>query len=289
MEKRTAYPSLRDRDFSSILAALLLVAPSPLLFATEQDDSELQDDREYREELGVNRFTTPSIDELFGILDSLKPIPATELERPVDELSTEDRARYALAFGVLIADGFLDVEVQNGRDFDALGREMLRRARGLGVESYINRHSKRVLDLARQGRWQDLRKELVLTQKDAERALLALKDEEMVHLLSLGGWLRGLEIATASVVATYSAERAEKLRKLDLLDYYLDRLSTLGPRSKKRPLVQSLTSGLENARQLLGQNGPVTIETAAKLRDLARALVDLIEKEPDQSVPISPK
>jgi hypothetical protein len=248
-------------------------------FAADQSRPTLSEDNQYREELGVNRFTTPSIEEIFGILDLLKPLATEEVARPVQPINTDDRTRYALAFGLLIANGFLDVETQNSRDFEALGRELLRRARGLGVEGRISRHSKRVLDLARQGRWTDLRKELVVTQKDVEQALLDLRDEELVHLLSLGGWIRGLEIAAGSVASTYSAERSEKIRKLDLVDYYLDRISTLNPRLKKRPLIERLTAGLQTTRQLLGQSGPMSNETVTQLHDLARSLVDLIENE----------
>jgi hypothetical protein len=31
------------------------------------------------------------------------------------------------------------------------------------------------------------------------RALVALRDQKMAHLISLGGWLRGLEISAAAV------------------------------------------------------------------------------------------
>jgi hypothetical protein len=244
-----------------------------------EQNSGLREDQYYREELGVNRFTTPSIEELFEILDSLKPIPFQQLEEPVTELNTDDRTRYALAFGVLIGDGFLDVESENSKDMEALGRELIHRGTGLGVGQRITRHSQRLFDLAKKGRWQDLRKELVVTQKDVEQAMLDLRDEEMAHLLSLGGWIRGLEIGAAGVASSYSRERAEKLRHLDLLDYYLDRLNTLNPRLKKRPLIQNLTSGLKTVRDLLAQTTPISAADDQKIRDQAHALVVLIETD----------
>jgi hypothetical protein len=247
--------------------------------ALAEQNSGLREDQYYREELGVNRFTTPSIEELFKILDSLKPIPFQQLQQPVTELNTDDRTRYALAFGVLIGDGFLDVESENSKDMEALGRELIRRGNGLGVGQRITRHSQRLLDLAKKGRWQDLRKELVVTQQDVEQAMLDLRDEEMAHLLSLGGWIRGLEIGAAGVASSYSKERAEKLRHLDLLDYYLDRLSTLNPRLKERPLVQNLMSGLKAVRALLAQTTPISAADEQKLRDQAHALVELIETD----------
>ena len=37
----------------------------------------------------------------------------------------------------------------------------------------------------------------------------------MVHLLSLGGWIRDLEIGTASVVADFLPDQGAKLRQFD--------------------------------------------------------------------------
>jgi len=275
MQKRIGYRRPRRRlDTWAIALFLCLGTPAP-----GGQDSGLRDDPDYREELGVNHFTTPSIEELFEILDSLKPIPFQQLREPVTELNTDDRTRYALAFGVLIGDGFLDVETEDSKDVEALGRELIRRGTGLGVGSRITRHSQRLFDLAKKGHWQDLRKELVVTQDDVEQAMLDLRDEEMANLLSLGGWIRGLEIGAAGVASSYSKERAERLRHLDLLDYYLDRLSTLNPRLKKRPLIQNLTAGLKDIRDLLAHAAPISAADDQKLRDEAHALVILIETD----------
>jgi hypothetical protein len=138
---------------------------------------DLSKDPDYREELGVNQFTAPSIDKVFASLDALKPIPFDAVTRPVTELNTNDRSKYALAFGVLIGDGFLDVAAERDQDLPALGRELIRRAKGLGVGERVARHSKRVLDLGQVGAWDKLRKELSVTQADVENAMLALHDD----------------------------------------------------------------------------------------------------------------
>ena len=87
-----------------------------------------------------------------------------------------------------------------------------------------------------------------------ERALLELRDEPIVHLLSLGGWIRGLQIAAASVAADYSPERAKTLRDIELLDYYLDRLNTLSPRMKRSELIQKITAQLQTVRGIFKDN-----------------------------------
>jgi hypothetical protein len=251
-----------------------------------QEDSDMSTDSHFREELGVNPYTAPSIEQLFNTLDSLKPIPIQVLTRPLRALHLDNRVKFALSFGVLISDGFLAVEGEEIKAIEPLGRELLRRAKGLGVEQRVTRHSKQLLDLAKKLDWIGLRRELIVTQKDVETAMLGLRDEEMVHLLSLGGWIRGLEIAAASVAADFSPERASKLRQLDLLDYYLQRLDTLSTPLKSTALISQIISGLKEVRQKLGDATAVSHEDVSDIQTTARSLVALIEGDIPSSAAI---
>jgi hypothetical protein len=253
-----------------------------------QEDTDLSDDSHFREEQGVNEYTVPSIEKLFQMLDSLKPIPNQELSRPPQALRLDNRIKYALSFGVLIGDGFLAVEEEDAKAIEPLGRELLRRAKGLGVQQRANRHSKELLELAKRSDWSALRKELIITQKDVESAMLDLRDEEMAHLLSLGGWIRGLEIAAASVAEDFTPERVAKLRQMDLLDYYLQRLDTLAPELKSTPLISKIIAALKDVHQKLAFSQPLSKEDVSGIRNTAHDLVALIE---EQKVPsgVSPR
>ena len=251
-----------------------------------QEDSDMANDSHFREELGVNQYTTPSIEQLFHTLDSLKPIPIQELTRPPRALRLDNRVKFALSFGVLIGDGFLAVEGEQVKAIEPLGRELLRRAKGLGVQQRVARHSKQLLNLAKELDWSGLRKELIVTQKDVESAMLDLRDEEMVHLLSLGGWIRGLEIGAASVEADFSPERVSKLRQLDLLDYYLQRLETLSTPLKSTALISQIISGLKEVRQKLTATPSVSKEDVSDIQKTARNLVALIEGSPPRTAAI---
>ena len=251
------------------------LACAPIIEA--QEDSDMSGDSHFREELGVNQYTTPSIEHLFDTLDSLKPIPIQELTRPPRALRLDNRVKFALSFGVLIGDGFLAVEGEETKAIEPLGRELLRRAKGLGVQQRVSRHTKQLLDLAKQSNWKGLRKELIITQKDVESAMLDLRDEEMVHLLSLGGWIRGLEIGAASVAADFTPERVSKLRQLDLLDYYLERLDTLSAPLKSTPLISQIVSGLKEVRQKLADTAAVSQEDVSNVQTTAHNLIALIE------------
>jgi hypothetical protein len=264
-------------SFSSGLFVGLTLALAQIIEA--QEDSDISNDSHYREELGVNQYTTPSIEQLFNTLDSLKPIPIQELTRPPRSIRLDNRVQFALSFGVLIGDGFLAVEGEETKSIEPLGRELLRRAKGLGVQQRVSRHSKQLLDLARRSEWKGLRKELIVTQKDVESAMLDLRDEEMAHLLSLGGWIRGLEIGAASVATDFSPERASKLRQLDLLDYYLQRLDTLSTPLKSMLLISQITSGLKDVRQKLADSQSVSQEVVSAIQTTAHNLVALIESD----------
>ena len=278
--RRTSRGSRRSRSSHAlIIVCAPLIATTVALHAQKaSDDDDLSKDQDYREELGVNEFTAPSIEKLFSTLDSLKPIPVNALVRPVTELNTAERSKYALSFGVLIGDGFLDVEGEQNKDIESLGRELIRRAKVLGVEQRVSRHSRKLLDLAKQNDWERLRKELIVTQEDVEKALLELRDEPIVHLLSLGGWIRGLQIATASVAADYSPERAKRLHNLELLDYYLDRLNTLSPRLKRSELIQKITVQLQSVRPIFKDNEVLSQPQVNSIEATATGMLDLIEK-----------
>jgi hypothetical protein len=107
--------------------------------------------------------------------------------------------------------------------------------------------------------------------------MLDLRDEEMAHLISLGGWIRGLEIGAASVATDFSPKRAGMLRELDLLDYYLQRLDTLSTPMKSMPLIAQITAGLKEVRAKLANLPQTSQEDAVAIQTTARSLVGLIE------------
>ena len=244
-----------------------------------QDAGDLYDDSHFREEQGVNEYTAPSVEKLFEMLDSLRPIPDQELSRSPQPLRLDNRVKYALSFGALIGDGFLAAEEEDTKAIELLGRELLRRAKGLGVQQRVNSHSKQLLELAKRSDWTALRRELVITQKDVENAMLDLRDEEMAHLLSLGGWIRGLEIAAASVAADWTPERVAKLRQMDLLEYFLQRLDTLSPPLKSTPLISRIIDALKGLHEKLASKELLSKEDASGIRDTAHDLVALINQQ----------
>lgn len=226
-----------------------------------------------REELGVNQFTTPSIETMLTALRELRPVPYDRVSRDLPTQVPGDRARLALTSGGLIADGFLAVAAEKQSRIEPIGRALLRQAKGLGVGDHVTKHSKGILEQAARKNWDGVRGELAGAQRDVEQGMMALKDEELTHLVALGGWWRGLEIASGIVLDGYTPERAALLIQPGLLDYFIDRVSTLNPNFKKTKLWVTLDGNLRAVRDLAVKEdrSPPTNDAVRKLNALAKA------------------
>lgn len=239
-------------------------------------------DDHLREERGVNAFTAPSIESLLAALQQLRPLPYDAVARELPTQNPSDRARLALSTGAVIADGFLAVAAEKQSRLEPIGRVLLRHGKGLGVGDHVTKHSKSILEKAATKDWDAVRSELTGTQRDVEQGMIALRDEEVAHLVALGGWWRGLEIAASIVDEKYTAEHAAILVQPGILDYFADRIATLNPTMKKTPLWIALDARLREVRTLAAKDDrtPPTAEDVKKIRAAAKAVSDLIAGEP---------
>jgi len=232
-----------------------------------------------REELGVNPYTAPSLADIFQQLDDLRPLPFEQLKREFPQATHSSREQKGMIFGGLVADVFLIVECQKKNLVEDLGRVLLRQARSLGVGDRVMRHSASLTDLGRRGDWVAVRKELIATQEDVEQAMTALRDQKLAHLISLGGWLRGLEITSSAVETKYTPERAAVLWQRDLINYFAEEMKTLPPPLSHTPLFEKLRSGMGEIRTLLNHAPPDKMslsevkELHAQARELNLAIV----------------
>jgi len=263
----------------SILCLLL----SATLLRAETASEILQDDYA-REELGVNELTTPSIQRLFTELEVFKPVPVSLIAETDFDRTYNNRFQTSLNFGALICDGFFAVVAEQKSLIQKIGRSLLRQAKSLAVGQRLSRHANSLLELGTRGDWNELKLELIKTQTDVEEAMIELRDEEMAHMVSLGGWLRGFEIGTIVTAENYTPQRAAGLMKTDVMDYFLDRLSTLNPRLKNTELVGSIISRLEAIRKIAGEaadRAPSKSEVV-RMRDLAVEINELTSARVDQ-------
>ena len=273
------FPNMKVR-FGSALFAFALAAG--LGFGQNEETKpnipeDLLDDAHVREELGVNEFTAPSISKLFETLEFLMPLPLMEMQRAPDERMPLDRADLAIELGFLIADGFLIVQAGQMDKVEKMAADLTRYGKALGAGDRINRHAAALLESAKKQNVEQLKKELAATQKDVEIELVTLRDADLAHLISLGGWIRALEVSTVAVDKQFSPERASKVMREDIADYYTEIVAGLEPRISERPNyleIRDLLSGLRN-EMVIAEGEEPTVEKVKEIREQAAKLVAL--------------
>ncbi len=262
-------------------SALMVMAAAPLRAETPAD---ILQDEFAREELGVNELTTPSIQRLFTELEVFKPVPVDLISSTDFDRTYNNRFQTSLNFGSLICDGFFAVVAEQKGLIQKVGRALLRQAKSLAVGQRLSTRANSLLELGTRGDWPGLKLELIKTQADVEEAMIELRDEEMAHMISLGGWLRGFEIGCIVTTENYSPQRAAGLMKPDVMDYFLERLSTLNPRLKNTELVTAITSRLATIRKIAGDaadRAPSKSEVE-QMRDLAVEINTIMSSRVDQ-------
>jgi hypothetical protein len=238
---------------------------------------DLLDDPHVLEELAVNEFTAPSIAKLFDTLQFLMPLPVVETERKYPRATPREREELAMELGFLIADGFLIVQAGQMEKVEGLASDLTRYGKALGVGDRVNKHAASLLESAKKQEVEQLKKELSATQRDVVSELVHLKDADLAHIISLGGWIRALEVSTVAVDKQFSTERASKVMREDIADYYTESVAGLEPRISERPnyiAMRDILSGLRN-EMVIEEGKEPTKEQISEIRKQAAKLVEL--------------
>ncbi|MGJ8697589.1 MAG: hypothetical protein ACSHYF_14825 [Verrucomicrobiaceae bacterium] len=264
---------------SRLLLTLLLVA-NPLLAQDKPEIPEdLLDDEHFRTESGLNEFTVPSIAKVFDELEKISPLSYTSDHLKRHERLPLDRSKLALRLGTLIADGFIAVQTGHSDDVPTIASHLSRYAKALGAGERIKRHAAALLDHAKAKDLDKLKEALAATQRDVERELVSLRDPDLAHLISLGGWLQALEAGSTAVDKKFTEDRARALFREDIADYYTESVGSLNPEISELPHIKQMRdflSGLRNAMALKEDAKPTPegvkeiMEVATKLATFAR-------------------
>jgi hypothetical protein len=275
---------MRLRAWVPLIVITLVLGANAQESGGEQKDAafngipkDLLDDPHLREELGVNEFTAPSISKLFDTLQFLMPLPLLENELALPERMPLDRADLAMELGFLIAEGFLVVQAEQLDKVEDLAKRLTRYGKALGAGDRVNSHAASLLESARNKDVAALKKELASTQRDVEVELVTLRDADLAHLISLGGWIRALTVSTLAVEKQFTVERARKVMREDIADYYTESVAGLEPRISERPnylQIRDLLAGLRHEMAIEDGSEP-TPALMSELRAKAKELSDL--------------
>lgn len=260
--------------FVALCAGLALLRAQEAVEVALEEES----DQHMRDELGVNDITAPQIAQILKDFSTFQPVSLDIIAQNPRDAVYDNRLQTSLHFGALVADGFMLTVAERSQDIQDVGRALIRQSRALGVGDRLTKRSKSLFEASDKGDWQAMREELIRTQADVEKSMLDLRDEQMAHMVSLGGWMRGFQLAANSCAAKYSPERARILGRAEIIDYYLDRLSTLHPRLQKTEFVSTLTAKLKAIMALATSSPDATPSeaTVKQMRDLANEVESIV-------------
>ncbi len=184
-----------------------------------------------------------------------------------------DREQIALLLGTVIAEGFIAVEAENDEDVKSIGKVVIQLADALNVGKSVKKRASAIIDDADKKDWKSVRQELDKAQRDVQAAMREMNDENYAQLVSLGGWLRGLEALSTVMKNEYKKDGADLLHQPGLVEHFSKRLDAMPKKIKDKPLVKKMQKGLNDIKPLMGTEGvAISEKTVEDIRLIAEDL-----------------
>jgi len=252
-------------------AATVLAEPQPLT----QD--------QLAKAIKIDSLTIPTPGELFAALEKPgKPDWAAQYRTPIP-VTYRNRAQIALNLGGLIADGFIAVEAQDSQQVKNIGTDIIKLAKALGVSENVLSRGNSINEFAESSEWDALHEELEATQNEVKTSMQSHRDQDLVILVSLGGWIRGTQAVSASVMKNFNEQSARVLRQPAVVSFIHSKVNDISPDLRNEPLVKSVNEQLAAIEKLVGfQSGKATtLDDVKKLNEAVTKLMEEIQSKGD--------
>jgi hypothetical protein len=231
----------------------------------------------------IDSLTIPTPGELFAALEKPgKPDWASQYRTPIP-MTYRNRAQIALNLGGLIADGFIAVQAQDSQQVKNIGTDIIKLAKALGVSENVLSRGNSINEFAENSEWDALQEELEATQNEVKASMQDHRDQDLVILVSLGGWIRGTQAVSASVMKNYDEGSAKVLRQPAVVNFIHSKINDISPDLRNEPLVKSVNQQLTGIEKLVGfqsGKGP-TLEDVRKLNESVTKLMEEIQNKGD--------
>lgn len=227
----------------------------------------------------VDEVVVPVPSEIFAVLDKLGDPNWKDEVRELQIPSTSAREELSLAFGVVIAEGFVAVQAEDKQAVEKIGREVINLATSLGLTKAVRPHAQSILEAVDKGDWKGVRKEFDQTQSTVRNEMQRMRDNDLAQCVSLGGWLRGTASVTSVINKSYSEDRAELLNQPLLVDHFIASVSTMSQGSRGNRLVAAVSKGLKKIHdEMENSNGSFSEKKVKSIGKTSEELLTLIQQ-----------
>ena len=226
---------------ASLLACCVAIGAEPQHLPPEQMAKAVRTDA----------ITIPTPGELFAALEKPgKPNWTGQIRGPIPT-TYKNRPQIALNLGGLIADGFIAVEAQDGQQVKNIGTDIIKMAKALGVSENILSRGNSINEFAENNEWDALQEELEATQNEVKSSMQSHRDQDLIILVSVGGWIRGTQVVSSSILQNYDERAAKVLRQPALVNFIHAKLEDVSPELREDPLVKNVSDELTNLEKLV--------------------------------------
>ena len=254
-----------------LLILPLIAAPEPAQLTPDQLATAAKSDT----------ITIPTPGELFAALAKPGKIDWPSEYRAPMPMTYRNRAQIALNLGGLIADGFIAVEAQDAQQVKNIGGDIIKMAKALGVSENVLSRGNSINEFAENSDWDVLQEELEATQNEVKASMQSHRDQDLVILVSLGGWIRGTQVVSGAVMKNFNDGAAKVLRQPGLVKYIEFKVDSISPELRNEPLVKSVRAQLAILEKLVSfppGNSP-TADDVRKINEAVSKLMSEIQNK----------
>ena len=265
------------------LVALATLALAAAISAPASEEGQHLSPDQMAKAVRSDSITVPTPGELFAALGKAGKINWSAQYRGPMPTTYSDRAQIALNLGGLIADGFIAVEAKDGQQVKNIGSDIMKLGKALGVSEQLLTRGNSINDFAEHNEWDTLQEELEATQNEVKSSMQSHADQDLVILVTLGGWIRGTQVVTGAIVKNYSQSAASVLRQPALVRFMQSKVNEISPELRQDPLVKHVSEQLTGIEKLVSfpEDKVPTVADVRKINDAVSKLMKEIEsKEP---------
>ncbi len=229
-------------------------------------------------------ISIPTPGELFAALEKPGKTNWAGQYRGPMPVTYRNRAQIALNLGGLIADGFIAVEAKDSQQVKNIGSDIVKLAKALGVSEKLLSRGNSINEFAENNEWDTLQEELEATQNEVKSSMQSHSDQDLVILVTLGGWIRGTQVVTAAIMQNYDERSAKVLRQPALVQFMQSKISEISPELRGEPLVKDVSEQLNGIGKLV--SFPVgKAPNVEEVRKVNQAVGKVMEEIESKEVP----
>jgi hypothetical protein len=229
----------------------------------------------------TDSISIPTPGELFAAIEKPGKTDWSGQYRGPMPITYRNRAQIALNLGGLMADGFIAIEAKDSQQVKNIGSDIIKLAKALGVSENLLKRGNSINEFAENNEWDTLQEELEATQNEVKSSMQSHSDQDLVILVSLGGWIRGTQVVSGAIAQNYDERSAKVLRQPALVKFMQSKINEISPELRGEPLVKDVSEELPGIEKLVSfpADKAPTIDEVRKVKEAVGKVMEKIENK----------